>query len=213
MQNLFSVLKKFVDNIYVTVLFVVTDIKIRLLASRSPLRVMIGAGSVCQKGWLPTDIEHLDMLDIKDWRKYFREDSIDAIMAEHVWEHLSEEEAIVAAKNCYKYLKPGGYLRIAVPDGCHPSEDYRAAVAPGGTGAGSDDHKILYTYKSLATVFEKAGFEVDLLEYFDEHGVFHEKPWNPDDGLILRSKGFDDRNRSGVLNYTSIILDARKTRD
>lgn len=40
----------------------------------------------------------------------------DAFVAEHVWEHLSLSDAHVAARNCQRYLRPGGRLRIAVPD-------------------------------------------------------------------------------------------------
>jgi len=46
---------------------------------------------------------------------------LDAILAEHVWEHLTKEEALIAALTCYRYIKNGGYLRVAVPDGPHPN--------------------------------------------------------------------------------------------
>ena len=36
-----------------------------------------------------------------------------AYLAEHVWEHMTFAEGIEAAKNCYKYLVEGGYMRIA----------------------------------------------------------------------------------------------------
>ncbi|MDP2641179.1 MAG: hypothetical protein Q8P39_01390, partial [Candidatus Yanofskybacteria bacterium] len=71
-------------------------------------------------------------------------------------------------------------------------------------------HKVLYTYKTLAQVFQKAGFRVDLLEYFDEQGTFHFKEWHPGEGMIFRSSKFDRRNKGEKLNYTSIILDAWK---
>ncbi|EPZ57278.1 hypothetical protein H477_2356 [[Clostridium] sordellii ATCC 9714] len=29
---------------------------------------------------------------------------------------MTKEEGIVAAKNCYDFLKEGGYIRVAVPD-------------------------------------------------------------------------------------------------
>lgn len=40
----------------------------------------------------------------------------DAFVAEHVWEHLSLADAHRAAQNCHRYLRPGGRLRLAVPD-------------------------------------------------------------------------------------------------
>lgn len=41
---------------------------------------------------------------------------MDAFVAEHVWEHLSLQEAHRATRNCERHLRPGGRLRIAVPD-------------------------------------------------------------------------------------------------
>jgi predicted SAM-dependent methyltransferase len=68
----------------------------------------------------------------------------------------------------------------------------------------------LYNYVTFAELFEKAGFCVTPLEYFDAQGVFHRGEWREEDGRIIRSSRFDIRNRDGCLNYTSIILDARK---
>jgi len=173
-------------------------------------RIIVGAATTKQSGWEPTDKDTLDLLHETSWRRYFTLDSIDAIMAEHVWEHLTLEQGQLAAKNCFKFLKPGGYARIAVPDGFHPESTYIDAVKPGGNGAGSHDHKLLYTYQILSEVFTSVGFRVELKEYFDENNVFIEMPWNPTEGMIVRSKQFDARNKDGRLAYTSIILDAVK---
>lgn len=172
--------------------------------------MILGAGGDSQAGWFATDISHLDMLSDHDWRKYFKENSIDALFAEHVWEHLNEADGLTAAKNCYSYLRPGGYIRVAVPDGFHPSSEYLDFVKPMGSGHGSDDHKVLFTYISLSKMFEIAGFNVELLEYFDENGNFHHNDWNSEAGLVTRSIVYDERNKYGKQNYTSIILDAWK---
>lgn len=125
-------------------------------------------------------------------------------------EHLDARDAVLATQNCFKYLAPGGYIRVAVPDGFHPDENYINYVKPGGWGAGSEDHHVLYTYHTLKAVFASTGFDVTLLEYFDERGTFHYQEWSPADGMIMRSKRFDERNRTRELSYTSIILDAKK---
>ena len=135
-----------------------------------------------------------------------------AILAEHVWEHLTQKEGLIAAKMCFQYLQPGGRLRIAVPDGCNPDSNYRKWVQPGGTGPGADDHKILYTYDSLQQLLVEAGFHTELLEYFDSSGQFHFVEWDPSDGMIRRSRRFDARNQGGKLGYTSLIVDAWKPR-
>lgn len=115
-----------------------------------------------------------------------------------------------AARLCFKYLKPGGYLRVAVPDGYHTDPNYIAHVQPGGIGPGADDHKVLYTYKTFSETFASAGFHIELLEYFDEHGSFQANPWKTEDGTIYRSMKLDPRNQDRKPNYTSLILDARK---
>ena len=188
----------------------VQDLRLRYHLADKPVRIVVGASGVYQDGWYPTDIENINLLVRRDWEKYFRPNSLDAILAEHVWEHLTPEEAVLAARNCHVFLKPSGYLRVAVPDGYHPSTDYIRAVEPGGTGEGSLDHFVLFNYESITELFEAVGFEVRLLEYFDENRVFHSIPWNPSDGMVTRSSRFDDRNINGELVYTSLIIDAVK---
>ena len=181
-----------------------------MVASQAKVRIIVGACEDRYDGWIATDKAQLDLLREVDWVFHFESNPVDAILAEHVWEHLDCSAAVVATQNCFKYLAPGGYIRVAVPDGLHPDESYIDYVKPGGWGAGSDDHQVLYTYRTLQTVFASVGFEISLLEYFDERGTFHYQEWSPSDGMIRRSARFDSRNLTGALAYTSIILDARK---
>ena len=180
------------------------------VASQAKVRIIVGAAGDRFEGWIATDKDMLDLLRDADWAYYFESKPVDAILAEHVWEHLDCSALILAAQNCFTYLKPGGYIRVAVPDGLHPDQDYIDRVKPGGWGVGSDDHHVLYTYRTLEAVFALVGFETTLLEYFDERGTFHFQEWSPADGMIERSSRFDRRNRTRELAYTSIILDARK---
>lgn len=183
----------------------------REVAAAGSLRLVIGSERIAPPlGWIETDLEYLDLLRRSDWDRVFAKNSIAAILAEHVWEHLTPADGLVAAQVCHDYLAPGGYLRIAVPDGFHPDPLYRASVKIGGSGAGAHDHKALYTYRTLSRLIEQAGFTAELLEYFDEAGTFHSVDWNPADGYVQRSRRFDERNRDGQLNYTSLIIDARK---
>lgn len=183
------------------------------LAATNPLRVVLGAGNTYDEGWIATDLDVLDIAKKKDWRRLLAPSSIDMLLAEHVWEHLEPEAGRCAARNCFTFLKAGGHLRAAVPDRLHPDPAYREWVRPGGCGPGADDHRVLYDYHTFSEVFRGCGFRVDLLEYFDEAGRFIYRQWDPSDGMIHRSKRFDERNISGALKYTSIILDAFKERD
>jgi len=182
----------------------------RQLRAGAPLRIVVGTSGMSLPGWISSDIGYLNLVRPEQWAGYFSPASLEAILAEHVWEHLSLEEGRIAARTCYHFLQPGGYLRVAVPDGFHPDPAYRGWVEVGGVGFGADDHKMLYDHQSLGGLFTQAGFAVTLLEYFDAQGEFHAAAWDPADGMIRRSRRFDPRNRGGELRYTSLILDARK---
>lgn len=158
------------------------------------LKVVIGAGRIPQEGWVSTEKSFLNILVRRDWEKLFTEGSIKNIFAKHVWEHLSGSDADIANKNCFDFLKKGGVLRIAVPDGLHTGKEYVNYVKPGDHGRGSDDHKILYTYTTMKERLEKAGFQVNLLEYWHEEGVFHYSDWTNDAGKVMRPKRYDERN-------------------
>jgi predicted SAM-dependent methyltransferase len=155
----------------------------------------------------------LDLLKREDWEESFAQRPVAAILAEHVWEHLTFEEGKLAAKICRDFLKPGGYVRCAVPDAYFPDEAYQNIVKPGGPGPKDHpaaSHKIVYDYRLLTEVFESAGFTVRLLEYWDEQGQFHYHEWDENAGFIGRSKRFDTRNQGGKLGFTSLIVDAIK---
>jgi len=181
------------------------DTALKINLRQRPLRIIIGAGGVFQQGWISTEVDQLNLLRRETWDAHFSPNTIEALIAEHVWEHLSLEEGKVAAKICYHYLKSGGYIRIAVPDGLHPDPEYREYIKVDGVGGGSiGGHKVVYTYKMLQQVFDEAGFTSSLLEYHDESGMLHTCDWDTADGKINRSKRFDSRGA------VSIILDARK---
>jgi len=194
--------------------FLRTELAIRRLkrdiaANPSP-QIVVGSSGIFTPGWIPTDIDYLNLLHPPDWQRFFVPGTVGAILAEHVWEHLTPAEGATAANICFTYLRPGGRLRIAVPDGFNPDPGYREWVRPGGTGPGADDHKAFYTHESLARLLAESGFRVELLEYFDAAGKFHFTDWEPTDGMIHRSRRFDERNREGRLGYTSLIVDAHK---
>jgi len=180
------------------------------LSRAASKRIVLSAGGVCQPDWIATEHQFLDLCAPEDWTNLFQPASVAAMLAEHVWEHLSPADAATAARHCLRYLQPGGYLRLAVPDGLHPDPRYIELVRPGGSGAGSADHKVLYTHESLAGVLRQAGFEIRLLEHFDAAGRFYFHEWDPRDGMIWRSLRYDERNRDGQPHYVSIVLDAVK---
>ena len=61
----------------------------------------------------------------------------------------------------------------------------------------------------LKTLEQKQALR-NILEYCDENGDFHYKPWDESKGKIYRSYRFDNRNSSNKLGMVSIIIDAVK---
>ncbi len=186
---------------------------INQFSSKNDVKIIIGAGDQSYDGWFSTGKDTLSLLDERDWKDSFNKRKVDAFLSEHVWEHLTFDEGKSAAWYCYDALKDGGYIRVAVPDGYFPDEEYQNLVQIGGPGPldhPAADHKIVYTYKTFIEVFESAGFSVDLLEYCDENGRFHHRQWSSVDGPIYRSLMNDHRNTHEKLGFTSLIIDAWK---
>ncbi len=159
----------------------------RAARSGRPIRLVVGASGVAPSGWLPTEQWYFDVTDATSWARYFRPGTVTAVFAEHVWEHLPPEGAERAVRLVFEYLAPRGYLRLAVPDGNHSDPAYIDGVRPGGAGPGADDHKVLYTAESMGALLSRAGFRVELLEWYDDHHQFHERPWRLEDGRVHRS--------------------------
>lgn len=174
------------------------------------MKVIIGAEQEFSKDWLATSTSELDPLDIKSFYALFKKpSSVDAFLLEHILEHYTLEQGSLIAENLYEFLKTGGYARIAVPDANFQNPSYKERAKIGGPGPAST-HKVFYDFKTLKSLFEKAGFSVDLLEYCDEKGRFHFNDWKKEDGHIERSFRYSSENSLDNINMLSIIIDAYK---
>lgn len=188
----------------------VLSLRSQVKKSTGPLQIVIGSAKTNYEHWLATNIESLNVLKVSSFESLLGSKKVNRFLAEHVFEHISYEDAIVGLKNCHQFMVKGGSIRIAVPDGFHPNQDYIDMVKPGGYGWGSDDHKLLYNYQTLSTALEEAGFTVRLLEYYDEKGEFQYNDWQSEDGHVMRSMRYDKRFHE-PLGYSSLIIDGIKT--
>ncbi len=68
----------------------------------------------------PSHVRYLNLLK----RFPFPEGVVDAIYAAHVWEHLYLADASAATAECFRVLRPGGRLRLVVPDLRYLAERY-----------------------------------------------------------------------------------------
>lgn len=83
--------------------------------------VDIGCGNNISKDFINIDylwMPGIDIcMDIVNHRLPVKNDSVQGIFTEHCLEHLPYERIQHVLQECYRILKPGGTLRIVVPDG------------------------------------------------------------------------------------------------
>ena len=92
----------------------------RRLQSIRPLRLHLGSASNRLPGWVNVDLVRPGRaLDLYwDLRRPipFPDSSVDAIFAEHLLEHLPFPAGIRLLRECRRVLRPGGIVRVGVPD-------------------------------------------------------------------------------------------------
>lgn len=161
------------------------------MTKESILKLHIGCGKRMLPGYTHVDIsehEHVDVrCDIRKLDTYFKADA-DEIYACHVLEHFGRNEVVAVLTAWANALKPGGVIRIAVPDLEAAFEHYRenknllliTGLLYGGQRDEYDHHHIGFSFDTLVAALEQAGFE-DVKKY----------DWN-----TFLPEGFDDYSRS-----------------
>ena len=81
-------------------------------------RLNIGCGRNQLKGWFNTDLKCDNMTYYLDAGKTypFSDNSFEYIFSEHLFEHLNIRQGINMLQECLRILKPGGIIRIAMPN-------------------------------------------------------------------------------------------------
>ncbi|MBL8122094.1 methyltransferase domain-containing protein [Candidatus Saccharibacteria bacterium] len=90
--------------------------------SEKPVMLNVGCGTDYKKGWVNIDnnsdnnIKKLDLNhDLRNPLPY-KDNSVDFIFNEHFFEHLTVDEGQAAMREFMRVLRPGGVMRIAMPD-------------------------------------------------------------------------------------------------
>ena len=186
--------------------------ELRSAAKKNDVRLVLGASYIVYDGWICTDLPHFNVTKEADWHSLLGETRANRLLSEHVFEHLTPGQVETAVRLSYRYLKPGGTLRIAMPDEWHTDPKYYEVVKIGGTGPGAEDHHSMWNIESLTNLLQKTGFRVTPLEYWTRDGKLVTVPFSDDDGPISRS--IQRKKKPGRLeNYTSLIVDALKPMD
>jgi hypothetical protein len=126
------------------------------------IRLNIGAGDTNLDGFAPIDRK----LGSEAYPLAYEDGSIDEIRASHVLEHFPHGDVAAVLADWTAKLKPGGCLRIAVPDFAAIARAYVAGkpfpvqgVVMGGQTDADDYHRAIFDRASLTRLLVDAGLE------------------------------------------------------
>ena len=91
----------------------------RYLTTVRPRKLQLGCGANLLAGWLNSDSEPLSESVIRvdaRARLPFDDSTFDYVFSEHMIEHIEYPEGRAMLRECFRVLRPGGWLRIATPD-------------------------------------------------------------------------------------------------
>jgi SAM-dependent methyltransferase len=204
--------------------------------NQNPIRLYIGnlarQSPNIKDRWIGISRSKSDEYHIKhDWTKPFpiSDGIIDALLCEDIFQRISPDNLLSRVfPELYRILKPGGYLRISVPD-------YRCDILlerswkddrgkpyfdPKGGGIWNAEAKEVHrgghvwfpTYERLKALVELStlGYcQVQWLHYYDENGKPIINPIDYSKGFIQRTPD-NDRRVKGTQRPLSIVVDLYK---
>lgn len=125
-----------------------------------PVRLNIGAGDTVIDGFTPIDRK----FGTEAYPLNYADGSVEEIRCSHMLEHLPFKDLLPALREWYRVLRPGGLIRIAVPD-LEKIIELRQKGDPkwrfylmGGQTDGNDFHKCVFDEEHLAAYMAEAGF-------------------------------------------------------
>ena len=185
------------------------------------LSVNIGCGTSAADGWYNIDnsptiwLSRIPLaqrlLGLPAWAKNvrrhnvlkglpFKDGSVDFIYASHTFEHFSYPQSLALARECVRVLKPGGVLRIVVPDLEHQVREYLA------------DPAVMASHRFIAGLLMQHSWR-DWLH----PGAHHSQMFDSRSLLaLMREAGFDNPHKSRfgesrVPSILSVESELRKT--
>ncbi len=158
----------------------------QLASSERPIYMNLGSGprGIRSSHWLNVDgyrdrnVEHL--IDISRALPIERE-VLDGIFSEHVQEHFDLASGIGLLRECHRVLRPGGWIRVIMPDAewiartylnnpetlltHRPVESHQPMDAVNSYFRQRYEHQCLYDFELAKFALEEAGFvQVDRVE-------------------------------------------------
>lgn len=126
------------------------------------IRLNIGAGETEIEGYTPIDRKQ----GLEAYPLAYEDNSVDAIRASHILEHFGHGDVPKVLNEWVRVLKPGGRIRIAVPDmrkigimAVDDSDPRWLLYLMGGQTDANDFHKTVFTREKLEEAMVRAGIE------------------------------------------------------
>jgi predicted SAM-dependent methyltransferase len=177
-----------------------------LLASDDHLRLHLGCGGNQIEGWVNIDLVSTAADLPWDLRHPlpFPADSVAAVFHEHLLEHLPFPAAAAFLRECYRVLRPGGVLRVAVPDFGRFARDYAGdqcllgSVRPGRPTAllalveltFCYDHESAWDDETLVALLQEVGFQKVKAREFGDSALSPapDHVWRKDESLYVEGE-------------------------
>ena len=181
------------------------------------LLVNIGCGSVFHPAWINIDANPFDP-SVRRWDVQrglpLRDGDADACYASHVLEHLTSAVAGQLLAECHRVLRPGGIIRLAVPDLETIARHYLQLLerADRGESGAEADYEWIMLELYDQTVRSRSGGE--MIRYLS-------KPDIPNRSFVESRIGMEGQtsgqhlNKTGPQRFTKKVqsLSARQMRD
>ena len=134
------------------------------------IKLHIGCGAKYIPGFIHIDVRklpHVDYVASADKLNMFDDNSVDLVYACHLLEHFGRNQIYDVLREWHRVLKPGGILRIAVPDFEKLVEVYVntrnikliLGLLVGGQDYPENTHYTIFDYAYLAEVLKSVGFK------------------------------------------------------
>ena len=125
---------------------------------KTPIRLNIGAGDTVIDGFTPIDRK----LGTEAYPLEYPDDSVDEIRASHILEHFPLRKVPVVLKDWVRALKPGGTIRISVPDfdkitQLRRTDEKWSQYLCGGQLDENDFHQSVFDSQSLVSLMGECG--------------------------------------------------------
>lgn len=136
-----------------------------------PLLRVLYRGSDCRQWYSEADYlrrlrDHVFVHHRLEYGLPFDDASVDYVYSSHALEHCFREDAQATLIEAHRVLKPGGWIRVAVPDLEHAIALYRVGKKDQALGyffassrAGSSErHQYMYDFELLRDLLKASGF-------------------------------------------------------